>query len=547
MQHDTIAPRILGLGFTVFLAAFLTARPAISQSTKPVVYAGTATGAVHCIDVFEGTLEWTSAVTGAVEIVAASKLGDYILVATTTEVQLLDSSGAQVGASIALGVPARDEVEISQVAIDENGEYFAAAHNDGTVRLYLRQPAGTLLEVFSHAFPATSVEMSWNGEHLVAGGPTGVAKWDVGVNGAWDSTDATPRWTSLLAGGGAYTVDMSHGDLTGNFFVAAGSDVGANSGSYALWDASGTGTPIWTGLNPKGGQISVALSPRGDRMVAANHDPTDTAGSILESFSDLTDGSPGWQSSDSTPTWSYEASAGTADDCRTLEFKPSADARDFVSGGAGAFVFTEHRVFSPIPTWIGIPEGEVSDSAFIALDCDHSRVVACDRTIAEVHIYATGTTLADHIVPTSGNCTSVSGPAAFSISPDRYCVGAPNSVGPGATIDAAGSCVLQHNSVELLATGVVPGMFGLFFFGLAPDQVPFGEGFLCTAGQIFRLDPPILVDGSGGVSRMVDLTAPPAAGTITFGVTSYFQFWYRDPGGGPAGFNLSDGISILWR
>ena len=39
---------------------------------------------------------------------------------------------------------------------------------------------------------------------------------------------------------------------------------------------------------------------------------------------------------------------------------------DFVSGGTGAFVFTEHRVFSAVPTWIGVPEGDVSDSAFIA-------------------------------------------------------------------------------------------------------------------------------------------------------------------------------------
>jgi hypothetical protein len=38
-------------------------------------------------------------------------------------------------------------------------------------------------------------------------------------------------------------------------------------------------------------------------------------------------------------------------------------------------------------------------------------------------------------------------------------------------------------------------------------------------------------------------TLPPGA-TITAGSTWNFQFWYRNPAAGGAGFNLSDGLSI---
>ncbi len=46
------------------------------------------------------------------------------------------------------------------------------------------------------------------------------------------------------------------------------------------------------------------------------------------------------------------------------------------------------------------------------------------------------------------------------------------------------------------------------------------------------------------------MTNPPApSGQVTAGSTWNYQFWYRDPpggGGGPAGFNLSNGMSITF-
>ena len=76
-------------------------------------------------------------------------------------------------------------------------------------------------------------------------------------------------------------------------------------------------------------------------------------------------------------------------------------------------------------------------------------------------------------------------------------------------------------------------------------QIPFGDGFRCVGGNIFRLNPPQLIDSNGESSRLVDFTQPPAgsgAGKIEPGSTWKFQHWYRDPGFGSSGFNLSDAL-----
>ena len=47
--------------------------------------------------------------------------------------------------------------------------------------------------------------------------------------------------------------------------------------------------------------------------------------------------------------------------------------------------------------------------------------------------------------------------------------------------------------------------------------------------------------------RAVDLTEPPAVGSVFVGTSLYQQLWYRDPPGGPVGYNLSDGLLINWE
>lgn len=129
----------------------------------------------------------------------------------------------------------------------------------------------------------------------------------------------------------------------------------------------------------------------------------------------------------------------------------------------------------------------------------------------------------------------------------NYCTGNVNSTGSGATVAAFGSNTVLDNEFTLVASNVPVGTPGLFFFGPNQVSLPFGEGLRCVGGSIQRIQPPQFGSASGQVTRTVDLTASPAAGTIVPSSTFNFQYWYRDPSGGPNGFNLSNGVSISWN
>jgi hypothetical protein len=130
-----------------------------------------------------------------------------------------------------------------------------------------------------------------------------------------------------------------------------------------------------------------------------------------------------------------------------------------------------------------------------------------------------------------------------------YCVAAPNSVGPGALTGSTGSTCVALNDLRVTCSGLPPSTNGLWFYGANAAQIPFGNGFRCVSGTVFRLGPPQMVSASGTTARFIDLTAPPAssgAGAITAGSTWRFQFWYRNVAGGGAGFNLSDGLAAVF-
>ena len=81
---------------------------------------------------------------------------------------------------------------------------------------------------------------------------------------------------------------------------------------------------------------------------------------------------------------------------------------------------------------------------------------------------------------------------------------------------------------------------------MSQQQIPFGDGFLCTGPQVHRL-PVQAVDAAGTVARVLDFAQHPfnaGAGQADVGGTLNFKFWYRDPGFGSAGFNFSDGLSV---
>ena len=132
--------------------------------------------------------------------------------------------------------------------------------------------------------------------------------------------------------------------------------------------------------------------------------------------------------------------------------------------------------------------------------------------------------------------------------PTSYCVAAANSASPGgAQMGWSGSTSLSAGDLVLTASGLPTGKNALFLAGLARQEPPqpLGNGFLCVAPQVVRLKPTIQSDSAGTVSLAVDFTAKPLD-TLSPGETRVFQLWYRDPPGGGAGFNLSNGLEVVF-
>jgi hypothetical protein len=129
-----------------------------------------------------------------------------------------------------------------------------------------------------------------------------------------------------------------------------------------------------------------------------------------------------------------------------------------------------------------------------------------------------------------------------------YCIGAPNSVGTGASIAIYGSAVVADNDVLLTANGMPPSVPGLFILAPQQAQLPFGDGFLCVGGSIARVLPMALSTPQGTVQQAPDLQSPAFAGLILPGTTHHFQRWYRDPPGpGGSTFNLSDARQVVFQ
>jgi hypothetical protein len=130
-----------------------------------------------------------------------------------------------------------------------------------------------------------------------------------------------------------------------------------------------------------------------------------------------------------------------------------------------------------------------------------------------------------------------------------FCVGAPNSAGPGATMSHSGFTSVSLNQFTAEVDGAVPLKSGFFYYGSAQSMVPVGDGFRCAGGTIGRLRPATNSDATGHNSRPVDFTVLPAGGggsaSILPGSTWYFSYWYRDPGG-VVRINLANGLGVTF-
>ncbi|MFT4541360.1 MAG: hypothetical protein ACI841_005291 [Planctomycetota bacterium] len=136
--------------------------------------------------------------------------------------------------------------------------------------------------------------------------------------------------------------------------------------------------------------------------------------------------------------------------------------------------------------------------------------------------------------------------------PTNYCTATMNSTGQAASMGWSGSTSITANDFGLDVTQCPTSQNGLFYYGPGQTQTPFGDGLPCFSAASIgtsRLNPVQLTDGSGNASRAIDFTQPPTvvgAGQISAGSTWTLQFWYRDPAGGPANLNRSDGPSVTF-
>lgn len=128
--------------------------------------------------------------------------------------------------------------------------------------------------------------------------------------------------------------------------------------------------------------------------------------------------------------------------------------------------------------------------------------------------------------------------------PEAHCPASPNSTGVGAVIELDGSASVSLDDCALIVSGAPPHSLGLYFCGSVQAEVTFGNGLLCTGGSVLRLSAR-RADASGTSSLPLDLAAGPHTQQLVPGSRWSFQQLYRDPAGGGARFNTTNGLNVL--
>ena len=108
-----------------------------------------------------------------------------------------------------------------------------------------------------------------------------------------------------------------------------------------------------------------------------------------------------------------------------------------------------------------------------------------------------------------------------------YCTSTVGGSGRVAFVRASGSPSFAANDLTLHLRGAPPGEFALFATGTDRAFAPLAAGVLCVGGQLKRILPPAVTDGSGALSRPFDFGASHAAGVMA-GQRLTVQGFFRD-------------------
>ena len=118
----------------------------------------------------------------------------------------------------------------------------------------------------------------------------------------------------------------------------------------------------------------------------------------------------------------------------------------------------------------------------------------------------------------------------------------------GALLSGTGTPSLSGDTVVLHADQVTDQP-GLFFQGDSSlnggSGITFGDGIRCCGTNVIRLE---IVPGAGGSAETTSAISQHPQQMLSAGDTKCYQFWYRDPVGGPCGstFNLSNALEVTW-
>jgi Tol biopolymer transport system component len=124
----------------------------------------------------------------------------------------------------------------------------------------------------------------------------------------------------------------------------------------------------------------------------------------------------------------------------------------------------------------------------------------------------------------------------------------------GGLLVATGMPSVSADTLLLAGSGMPPSASALYFQGTAPQGgglgVAFGDGLRCVGGSVTRLGTKQNVTGNSGYGAPAGDVPISVRGSVPVGGGTFvYQVWYRNTAPGfcaPEGFNLTNGLSVLW-
>ena len=243
-----------------------------------------------------------------------------------------------------------------------------------------------------------------------------------------------------------------------------------------------------------------------------------------------------------------------------LSYKASGDARDvdFATNNTSASLTAQCRTLGQlyVPNWAsttGVLTAGTSDHqsyfshgypAVFPFE-DMTQYSPYIHTANDTHPQSTNDPLLARMVVQGVVACGATLAVPSCAAPLNYCVGAPNSAGPGATMGYVGSTRIHLDDLQLSALGCPGNVNGIFFWGTGQTQVPLGNGWRCVGSSFVRFGV-TTTNAFGDALLTVDLGALPGGATVAPGDVRNAQFWYRDVPGGGALYNLSDALQLTF-